>query len=106
MPLSFQTEAAVTKGKNSPEAEAFIVLVANCTLFCHIANSPQKISPSVPSCVHGLLDYIVPKSIRVRGDLGKPLLTLFASDRSNVGGALSQFSVYCFSEYTPLRYRN
>jgi len=97
MPLSFQTDAAVTKGiwggkkKNHhhhPEAEA-----CQLYLFCHYSEQPTKKSVIVcQACVRGLLDYVVPKKHRGGGDLGKALLTLFASDdRSNGGKHLASF---------------
>lgn len=45
------------------------------------------------ACVRGLLDYVVLKSIRVGGDLGKALLTLFAVTTGAMGG--STWPVFC-----------
>lgn len=56
----------------------------------------------MPSCVGSLLDYIVPNSNSVEGGLGKPLLTLFASERNIWGrGYLASF-LYCGSLNVPL----
>lgn len=49
-----------------------------------------------------------PQQQHVEGDLGKSVLTLFASDRSIGGvrqGTLGWFSVQCFRECTPLTYK-
>lgn len=49
-----------------------------------------------------------PQQQHVKGDLGKFVLTLFASDRSIDRvrrGTLGWFSVQCFRECTPLTYK-
>lgn len=71
--------------------------------FSHIANNTKKVSScGMPSCVGSLLDYIVPNSNSVEGGLGKPLLTLFASERNIWGrGYLASF-LYCGSLNVPL----
>lgn len=53
-----------------------------------------NISSRVPSCVGSLLDCVVPSSNTWRAIWGKPVLTLFASDKGIGGsGALGWFSV-------------
>lgn len=71
--------------------------------FSHIANNTKKISScGVPSCVVSLLDLIVSNSNSMEGDLGKPLLTLFANDRNIWGGGHLASFLFCGSVNAPL----